>query len=164
MAELLLEGLTGAVMVISLFAMLIPGVPGLVIIWAAAGVFGLIVGFNWLGWVIIIPITLLMLFGSVIDNIIQVKTTHDTGASLVSIIFGMITGMIGAIFWTPVGGLVTAPLGVLAAEYLRLRNLRQAARTTKGWVVGLGWSFFIRFLTGLAMIGLWLIWAINTRP
>lgn len=161
MAELLLEGLTGAVMLVSLFAMLIPGVPGLVIIWAAALVFGLIVGFNWLGWVIIVPITILMIFGSVIDNLIQVKTTRDTGASLLSIIFGMITGMIGAIFWTPLGGLITAPLGVLAAEYLRLRNLRAAAGSTKGWVVGLGWSFFIRFLTGMAMIGLWLIWAIN---
>jgi uncharacterized protein YqgC (DUF456 family) len=148
-------------MVVSLFALLLPGFPGLVIIWAAALIFGLISGFNWLGWLIIALLTALMIFGSVIDNIITAKTTYDAGASILSIIFGMITGILGAIFWTPLGGLLIAPLGVLAAEYMRRRDVRQAVSATRGWIVGLGWSFFIRFLTGIAMIGLWLIWVIN---
>jgi uncharacterized protein len=156
-----LQTLIGTVMVLSLFAMLIPGVPGLVIIWGAALFFGLMVGFNWLAWVEMVLLTILMLFGSVIDNIITAKKAYDSGAATLSIIAGVIAGILGAIFWTPIGGLITAPLGVLAAEYWRLRSLRQAAGTTKGWLVGLGWAFFIRFLTGMAMIGLWLIWAIN---
>ena len=156
-----LQALTATIMVISLFALIIPGVPGLIIIWAAALVFGLIIGFNWLAWLIMGLLTILWLFGSVIDNIITAKSTLDTGASLWSIILGIVTGVIGAIVLTPLIGLLTAFLGVLAGEFWRLRNLRKALGTTRGWLVGLGWSFFLRFLTGLAMIGLWLIWAIN---
>jgi uncharacterized protein YqgC (DUF456 family) len=158
---IILQTLTATVMIVSLFAMVIPGVPGLVIIWGAAIVFGLIVGFNWLAWLILILLTILMIFGSVIDNVITAKKAYDTGASTWSLVIGMIAGLLGSIFWTPLGGLLTAPLGVLAAEYWRLRSLKQAAGTTRGWIVGLGWAFFIRFLTGMAMIGLWLIWAIN---
>ena len=158
---ILLQTLTGTLMVISLFAMLIPGVPGPLLIWAEALVFGLIVGFNWLAWLMMVLLTILMIFGSVIDNIITAKKAYDSGASTLSIIVGIIAGILGAIFWTPIGGLLTAPLGVLAAEYWRLRSLRGAAKSTQGWLVGLGWSFFLRFLTGMAMIGLWLIWAIN---
>jgi uncharacterized protein YqgC (DUF456 family) len=158
---IILQSLTATVMVISLFALLIPGVPGLFIIWGSALVFGLIVGFNWLAWLMMGLLTILAIFGGVIDNIITAKTTFDAGASIWSIIVGVIVGVIAGILWTPVGGLIAAPIGVLAVEFWRLRDLRKAAGTTKGWIIGLGWSFFIRFLTGMAMIGLWLIWAIN---
>ena len=158
----ILQAITASIMVISLFGLMVPFFPGLVVIWAAALVFGLIVsGFNWLGWLVMIFLTLLMIFGSVIDNVITAKKAYDTGAAISSIIVGVIAGVVAGIFWTPIGGLIVAPLGVLLAEYLRLRNVRQAARATSGWLIGLGWSFVIRFLTGMAMIGLWFVWAIN---
>jgi hypothetical protein len=157
-----LQAITATVMVISLFGLMIPFFPGLVVIWAAALVFGLLVsGYNWLGWLVIILLTLLMIFGSVIDNIITAKKVHDTGAAISSIVIGVIAGVVGGIFWTPIGGLILAPVAVLLAEYRRVRNFKQAARATSGWLIGLGWAFVLRFLTGMAMIGLWLIWAIN---
>lgn len=161
-ALIVLKAITATVMVISLFGLMIPFFPGLVVIWAAALVFGLIVsGYNWLGWLVMILLTILMIFGSVIDNVITAKKVYDTGAAISSIIIGVIAGVVGGIFWTPIGGLIVAPLAVLLAEYLRVRNWKKAARATSGWLVGLGWSFVLRFLTGMAMIGLWLIWAIN---
>jgi uncharacterized protein YqgC (DUF456 family) len=75
----------------------------------------------------------------------------------------MIAGVVGAIIWTPIGGLLVAPLALLLAEYYRQREWRKALESTRGWLVGLGWAFILRFLTGMAMIGLWLIWALNTH-
>jgi uncharacterized protein len=160
-----LQAATATVMVISLFGLLIPVYPGLTVIWAASLVYGILVGFKalgWVAWVVFVVITLLMLFGNVIDNIITNKKAYDSGASIWSVIVSMIAGVIGAIIWTPIGGLLVAPLALFLAEYYRLRDWRKALTSTRGWLVGLGWSFIIRFLTGMAMIGLWLIWALNT--
>jgi len=162
---ILLQAATGTVMIISLFGLLIPVYPGLTVIWAAALVYGVLVGFKalgWVAWLIFALLTLLMLFGSVIDNIITNKKAYDSGASIWSVIISMIAGVIGAIIWTPVGGLLIAPLALFLAEYFRQRDWRGAFISARGWLVGLGWSFILRFLTGMAMIGLWLIWALNT--
>jgi uncharacterized protein YqgC (DUF456 family) len=162
---ILLQAATATVMVISLFALLIPVYPGLTVIWAAALVYGLLVGFKalgWVAWLIFVVITILMIFGNVIDNIITSKKAYDSGASIWSVIVALIAGVIGAIIWTPIGGLLVAPLALFLAEYYRQREWRKAFESTRGWLVGLGWSFIIRFLTGMAMIGLWLIWALNT--
>ena len=162
LALVVVKAITATVMVISLFGLMVPFYPGLVVIWGAAVVFGLVVsGYNWLGWLVIVLLTLLMIFGSVIDNVITARKSYEAGAAISSIIIGVIAGVLGGIFWTPIGGLILAPIAVLLAEYWRVRNLKQAARATSGWLVGLGWSFAIRFLTGMAMIGLWFIWAIN---
>ena len=108
-------------------------------------------------------ITILMIFGNVIDNIITSKKAYDSGASIWSVIVSLIAGVIGAIIWTPIGGLLVAPVALFLAEYYRQKDWRKGLATTRGWLVGLGWSFIIRFLTGMAMIGLWLIWALNTH-
>jgi uncharacterized protein YqgC (DUF456 family) len=161
-----LQAATATVMIISLFGLLIPIYPGLTVIWAASLVYGILVGFKalgWVAWLIFIVITLLMLFGNVIDNIVTGKKAYDSGASIWSVIVAMIAGVVGAIIWTPIGGLLVAPLALLLAEYYRQREWRKALESTRGWLVGLGWAFILRFLTGMAMIGLWLIWALNTH-
>jgi hypothetical protein len=161
-----LQAATATVMIISLFGLIIPVYPGLTVIWGASLVYGIIVGFaalGWVSWLIFAMITVLMIFGNVIDNIITSKKAYDSGASIWSVLAALIAGVIGAIIWTPIGGLLIAPLALLLAEYFRQRDWRNAFTTAMGWIVGLGWSFIIRFLTGMAMIGLWLIWALNTH-
>ena len=161
-----LQAATATVMIISLFGLLIPIFPGLTVIWAASLVYGIIVGFKalgWVSWLIFAVITILMIFGNVIDNIITSKKAYDSGASIWSVIVSLIAGVIGAIIWTPIGGLLVAPIALFLAEYYRQRDWRKGFATSRAWIVGLGWSFIIRFLTGMAMIGLWLIWALNTH-
>jgi uncharacterized protein YqgC (DUF456 family) len=161
-----LQAATATVMIISLFGLLLPIYPGLTVIWVASLIYGILVGFKalgWAAWLIFAFITLLMLFGNVIDNIVTGKKAYDSGASIWSVIVAMIAGVVGAIIWTPIGGLLVAPLALLLAEYYRQRTWRKAFASTRGWLVGLGWSFILRFLSGSGMIGLWLIWALNTH-
>jgi uncharacterized protein YqgC (DUF456 family) len=165
-ALIFIQALTATVMVFSLFGLLIPVYPGLTVIWAASLVYGILVGFKamgWIAWVIFALITGLMLFGNVIDNFITSKKAYDSGASIWSVIVALVASVICAIIWTPLGGLLIAPVALFLAEYYRQRDWRKAFASTRGWIVGLGWSFVIRFLTGMAMIGLWLIWALNTH-
>jgi len=57
-----------------------------------------------------------------------------------------------------IGGLLGALLALFLVEWLRHRNWRTAFTSTRGWAEGWGWAFMIRFLMGLLMIGLSIIW------
>jgi hypothetical protein len=60
-----------------------------------------------------------------------------------------------------VGGLIAAPAVVLVLEYGRLHDFNKALSSLRGLAVGWGMSFVVRFFIGLAMIGIWLVWALT---
>ena len=65
-----LNALTFSVMLVGLLSLVIPGMPGLVVIWVAALVYALITGFSaWWVWVIFILLTILMIVGNLADNV-----------------------------------------------------------------------------------------------
>lgn len=57
--------------------------------------------------------------------------------------------------------MIAAPLVVWLLEYLRLRDVRKSLASLRGLAIGWGAPFVVRFMLGLAMIGIWLVWAIN---
>jgi uncharacterized membrane protein YgaE (UPF0421/DUF939 family) len=50
---------------------------------------------------------------------------------------------------------------VLLLEFLRQRSFKKALASLRGLAIGWSASFVVRFMIGLAMIGIWLVWAIN---
>jgi hypothetical protein len=50
-------------------------------------------------------------------------------------------------------------LTLFLVEWARRKDWHMALKSMKGMLVGWGWAFVIRFIMGMIMIGLWLIWA-----
>lgn len=138
----------------------LPVLPGLVIIWLAALVYGLVSGFSTAGIIIGLIITGLMIFGSLVDNILMGTSASKTGAPWWSITLALIAGMAGSIFWPPFGGLIASLLVLFAIEVIRLRNWRKALQTTRGMALGCGWAVVARVGIGIVMIVLWGIWVL----
>jgi hypothetical protein len=139
----------------------LPFLPGLVIIWAATLGYGIVAGFGTLGWVMFALITVLMLAGSTLDNVLMSTQAHKEGAPWWVVIIAMLAAIVGN-FVIPipiVGGILAALLVLFLIEWLRLKDWRRALASMKGMLVGCGWAFVFRFIIGLVMIGLWLIWA-----
>ena len=146
-------------MLVGLFGSLIPLFPGLVIIWLAALIYGIVVGFKTLGIVIFILITLLMLVGGVVDNIMMGVGARLGKAGWWSIIIALISGIVVTLVFPPFGGLIAAPLAVYLAEVIRQRDWRKAFKSLGGLTAGWSLSFLVRFGIGVVMIVLWGIWA-----
>jgi uncharacterized protein YqgC (DUF456 family) len=151
-------GLTQIVMLVGLFGLIVPVFPGIVVMWLAALGYGIVTGFETLGIVIFIFLTLLMLFGTTIDNILMWAGARQGGASWLSIAVALVAGVLGTLLWPPIGGLIAAPLSVFLLEYWRLRDWELAWNSIRGLARGWGLSFFIRFATGLVMMVLWWLW------
>ncbi len=153
-----LQAIALAVMLFGLFSTFIPALPGPVIVWIPTLVYGVLTGFNWANGILFVLITGLMIFGSLVDNLIMGQRARQTGASWLAITVSLVAGIVGSIVFPPFGGLIAALIGLFVVEILRLRDLRQALSSTKSMAIGCGWATVIRFFAGLIMIGLFLAW------
>lgn len=141
--------------------LIVPIFPGLTIIWAAALVYGLIAGFGTLGWIMFAFITVLMIVGSFIDNLLMGTQAHKGGASWVSVVLALIFLIVGN-FIIPIpilGGLIAAFVVLFTAEWIRRKDHKEAWKAALGLATGFSLAALVRFIMGLVMIGLWMIWA-----
>lgn len=145
------------VMLLGLAGLLIPVLPGLVMIWLAALVYWIASGFTWLTWIAFAILTLLMIGGSIIDNILMGASARMTGASWLGIGIALLAGILGSIFLTPIGGLLLALLGIFIVEIIRLRDWRKALNSATSMAIGCGSSAFVRFGIGCLMVLIWVI-------
>lgn len=159
--NLSLNILTYLVMAVGLFGMVLPIYPGVVIIWVAALLYGLLTSFATLEiWALVI-ISLLMIAGSLVDNLLMGGKARQAGASWLSIAGALLGGLIGTFAFPPLGGIIAAPTLLFLLEYARVRDSAQAWEITKGLLTGWGLSFVARFLIGLAMIIIFVIWGVR---
>ena len=158
--DLIIKGIPLMIMLVGM--LVLPLLPGLVIIWAAALGYGLVAGFGTLGWIMFAIITVLMLAGTVIDNVLMSSQAHKQGAAWWAILLALVAAIVGS-FVIPIpilGGVLAGLLTLFAIEWLRRKDWRMALASLKGMLIGWGWAFVIRFIIGVTMIGLWLIWAL----
>ena len=162
-SEVFLQTLTLSVLIVGLLGLLIPVFPALVVMWLATLIYALIENaagrMTWIDWLLFALITLLMLFGSVIDNIIIAQKMRGQSIPWGSIAVAFLAGIIASIFLTPLIGMLASPLGLFGAEYLRLRDRKLAFTSAKTYMIAWGWSFAAVFGVGVLMILLWLLWA-----
>jgi uncharacterized protein YqgC (DUF456 family) len=157
--ELISKTLALTFMFFGLLVLLIPILPGLVIIWAAGLGYGLFIGFTTLGWVMFALMTVLMIVGSFIDNVLMGTSAHKEGAPWWVVLLALLFAILGNFLLPIIGGVLAALLVLFLLQWARLKDARQAFTSLKGFLVGCGWSVGIRFIMGMVMIGLWLIWA-----
>lgn len=146
-------------MAAGLFGSLIPFVPGPFIIWLSALGFGVLQGFGTLGWWIFGFMTVLMIVGSLADNVLMGAGAKQGGASWTALGLGLVAGIAGTLLLPPLGGLIAAPLAIYAYEVYRQGSHDDAVRAIGGMFTGWGLAFAARFGIGLVMIVLWLVWA-----
>ncbi|MBN1451362.1 MAG: DUF456 domain-containing protein [Anaerolineales bacterium] len=153
------ETLTLFVLIVGTAGLIVPVFPGLFINWLAILIYGVVSGFGIKGWIVFILITILMIVGNTIDNIMMGKKARESGASWFSIGTGYAASLVVSLFFTPIAGLVAAPVGVFLVEFIRRKKWREAFNVALSLMVGWGWSIAIRITIGVFMIGLWMIWA-----
>jgi uncharacterized protein YqgC (DUF456 family) len=161
--QVAIETFTLFVLFVGLVGLIIPIFPGLFIMWLAILLYALIqdaanMMTTW-DWVAFGIITALMIGGNIADNLIIARKMRDQYIPWSSIFIAFTASIIVSIFFTPIFGLIAAPLGLFFAENRRLKNRDDAWKSTKVYMVGWGWAFGARFAVGITIIVLWMLWA-----
>jgi uncharacterized protein len=146
------------VMAIGLLSLLTYIIPGLTIIWAAILVYGIVTGFSLGSGILFGFVTLLMVGGNLVDNVLMGTQAKKSGASWLALGAALIGAVAGTILLPPFGGIIGACLGILIVEWIRQKNFKSSLQATGGILTGCGLSVIIRFGIGLVMIALWVAW------
>jgi uncharacterized protein YqgC (DUF456 family) len=149
---------TAVAMAVGLVGVVVPLLPGLSLIWAAALAYGLLTGFGATGWVAFTLITLLGAGAVGLKFILPQRRGRASGAPTSTLLVGAAAGVAG-FFLVPVVGLILgAILGVFGAEWLRTGERAAAWRSTAGVVVGIGLATALELGAAVAMIFVWAAW------
>ncbi len=166
-------------MLVGLVGIILPVIPGLVLIWLGSLIFALVEGFSSIGPGAFALLTLLAIIGISADVWMAQLGAKLGGATFRSQLVGLGGGIAGAVLIPLSGGLIETLLGpalggvlgtvlaalgaaigsvigVLVAEYHRLGEWRQASRAGCGWLAGWLASTVFQVVIGGVMIGLFL--------
>jgi uncharacterized protein YqgC (DUF456 family) len=161
--QAVIQAFTLFALIFGLLGLLVPIFPGLTVMWVATLVYAIVEAgaakMAAVDWVLFAFITVLMLAGNVIDNIIIARHMRERKIPWSSIMLGYAAGLVASIFLTPLAGLVASPVGLYMAELGRLHDRSAALASTKAYMTGWGWSLAARIGIGILMLGLWMLWA-----
>ena len=149
-------------MLAGLISLLVVIIPGLTIIWISALIYGLLTGFTTVPSILFIFITVLMLIGNVVDQLMMSTKAKKSGASWLSIFLSTGAAFVFSILFPPFGGLIAALIVLMAVEIIRLKDWRKAAQSSREMALGCVSAIAVRFGIGLVMIGIWIFWVIQS--
>jgi hypothetical protein len=151
------------VMLIGLVGILLPVIPGTVLIFVSALVYAYLEGFQTVGWPTLLVMALLTLVGTTADMWATSVGAKAGGASGWSIVSGVIGGLLGLLVFSLPGAIIGAILGVLLTEAYRVHDWRKAIKAGGGWMAGWLLSVVVRLAVGLVMVALF-VWQVAQGP
>lgn len=161
MSDLLVTVIVAVAMLVGLAGVVIPILPGLALIWAAALAYGLQVGFGVIGVVVMILLSVLTVASIVFGVILPKRAASESGASNRTQLIGVVGAVVGFFVIPVVGIVVGALVAVLLAEYADKRNWSEARTATIGVAKGFGISSLVQLAIGMVMLAIWSLWALT---
>ena len=151
--------LTLAAMVVGLLGVILPIVPGVGFIWIVVLVYAITERFATIDPITFAVLTILGAIGVSADLWMSQVGAKASGASLWSLLAGLVLGMVGAIvgaIFLGVGAvpgvIVGAIAGIILAEWYQRKDWREAFKAGGGWLIGCTLSGGVQFLIAILMI------------
>lgn len=148
------ETLLGLLMLVGLVGVVVPALPGLLLI-ASAGIAWALADPGPARWTVAAILVALALGGMAAGAVVPARRATAAGAPRSALMAGAV-GMILGFFLVPVvGALLGFPAGIFVAERLRLRDGRAARATTIATLKGAALGVGIELVAGVVMIAIW---------
>ena len=154
------EVLVACGVAVGVLGVVVPIVPGALLVWAAIVVWGISVGTAAGGGVVAVA-TALIAGGQVVKYTIPGKHLSAQGVPRRSLIVGGVVAIVGFFVVPVVGLLIGFVLGVYASELQRV-GARTAWPSTKAALRALGLSMLIELMSALLATGVWIVGVIAT--
>ena len=146
-------------MVVGLVGVLLPGVPGLLLVAAVAAVWAYDQG-DGAAWVVFGVVLVVLVLGTVAKYVLPSRTLRDAGAPRSTLLLGLVGAVVGFFVIPVVGLLIGAVVGVYAAELRRLRDAAAARQSTVATAKAIGIGLVLELVAGVLAVATWLVAAL----
>ncbi|OZF35652.1 hypothetical protein CH294_13835 [Rhodococcus sp. 14-2483-1-1] len=149
------EVLVGLVILVGLVGIVVPILPGTILIFAAVAVWAWLTG-GAAAWTVFAIVTVLLVLSGVVKYTWPGRRMREAGVPMRSLMVGGLLGIIG-FFVIPVVGLFIGFIaGVYVAEVPRHRNHSEARRSTVHATEAAGLSILVELFGALLASAVWL--------
>ncbi|SEM10540.1 DUF456 domain-containing protein [Rhodococcus maanshanensis] len=153
------EVLIGLAIVVGLVGVVLPILPGALLILGAIAVWAILEGTG-TGWAVFAAAALLLIVSGVVKYTWPGRRMRDAGVPKRSLVAGALLGIVGFFVIPVVGLLIGFLLGTYLAEVHRHRTHSDAWRSTVHATKAVGLSILVELLGALLAAGIWLAAAI----
>ena len=143
-------------MFIGLAGVILPLVPGIVLVYLAALLYAVIEGFARIGPITLAVLTVLAVVGVTADLWVSSLGAKVGGASVWALLGGLALGLVGLIFSGLPGAIVGSVVGVITVELWRVGDWQKVLRSGAGWLIGWLLSTVVQLSIALIMIAIFL--------
>ncbi|MGK8520992.1 DUF456 domain-containing protein [Nocardia asteroides] len=148
--------LAGLAILVGLVGIVVPILPGVILIFGAIAVWAFLTG-GATAWTVLAISTLLLLLSGIVKYTWPGRKMKDAGVSNRAVFLGAVLGVIGFFVIPVVGLFVGFVLGVYVSELQRLRVNQQAWQATVHALKGVGLSILIELFGALLATGVWIV-------
>lgn len=153
----LLYALAIVVMLIGMAGIVIPVLPGLLLVWMATVGTLLVQGMDPVGWTMAVVLTALFAAGTAATILLPARQGRRGGAPPATFALAGVGAVVGFFVIPVLGLLVGTLLGLFLGERLRLRDNRDAVAATGRVLRAYGMGVLVEAMIGVTMIGVWAI-------
>ncbi|MET4642244.1 DUF456 domain-containing protein [Streptomyces sp. NBC_00121] len=151
----------GLVILLGLVGVLVPGVPGQAIVWAAV-LWWALTERTTAAWGVLIGATALLLLNQALKPLLRPRRPRESGAPRKTLMLGGIAGIVGFFVLPVVGGIVGYVGAVYGAERLRLGSGGAARASLRSVMRATGYSVLVELFASLLVTGTWLVAVIRS--
>lgn len=158
--SLLLESVTFGLIVVfiilGIIGIIVPLLPGIILIYLAVLTYVWAYGMETLGWASFIIITLIALVTGTSDLWMSLLGAKSGGASGRSLIYGAVGAIVGSFFAPLIGTLIGYAGGILLGEYQKRGDWAAAWKASAGGLAGWGVATAVQLGGGLVILAIFL--------
>ena len=149
-------GLVFAFMIIGIIGIIVPIIPGMVLVWLSALVFVFATGFELLSLPAFIIITVIAAITGTAEFWLSAWGAQRGGASKRSLLWGVLGSIVGTLFLPLIGTIIGYAAGILLSEYQQRADWQAAWRASLGGVAGWGLATAVQLGGAIIIIGIFI--------
>jgi uncharacterized protein len=149
-----MTAVAGLLVALGVIGVLVPVLPGLILVLAGIAVWAVPRG-DALGWWVLGIAVAIVVVGSIAKYLLPGRRMRESGVPTRSVVFGALLGIVGFFVIPVVGLFIGFPLGVFLSELARLGDTAKAWPSTKKALGAVGFSILLELATGLLAAGVW---------
>lgn len=150
-----LEIAVAIALAVGVVGLVVPVMPGLILMWGAVGVWALLDGGGAWRWATFGVVTVLAIVGTVAALTLSGRKATDAGAPWWALLMAVVGAVVGFVMIPLVGIVVGGIAGLWLAELIRLRDPRTAWDTTWAALQGYGLGTVVQMVAGIAIVLVW---------
>ena len=155
MTDILLWTLSAALIALGMAGIVLPALPGTLLVLAGIVLGAWIDDFSRVGWGVLTAVTLLAVLAWTLDYVAGLLGARRAGASRQAII-GAVLGTVAGLFMGLVGVLFMPLVGAALGEYIAQRDHRRAARVGISTWLGILAGLVAKVVIAFMMIGIFI--------